>query len=163
MAFDSTGKYHMNPHHAKAADKSAQQATKSKEPQPGPDGKVGTSGDKGTNPSKSQASGVDLGASALDMPSAPPSPPSGLESPGTAALQQMHVSGGGKHMLISKGDDGRITAQHTNDSGEVEEPMEFQDLAQLKDHIEQILGELNQLLSGTQPQSSGAPMAMSGY
>jgi len=66
-------------------------------------------------------------------------------------------------MLISKGDDGRITAQHTNDSGEVEEPMEFQDLAQLKDHIEQILGELNQLLSGTQPQSSGAPMAMSGY
>ena len=161
MPMDKGGKYHMNPHHAKASDK-AQKADKPTEPQPGPDGAIGSNGDKGTNPTKAEASSVDLGSAGLDAPNVPSSP-SGLDSPGAAALSQMHVSGGGKHMILSKHDDGRITSQHTNDMGEVEEPMEFQDLQQLKDHIEMILGELNSLLGGTQPQSSGAPMAMSGY
>lgn len=162
MPMDTAGKYHMNPHHAKASD-AAQKAGKPTEPQPGPDGKVGTAGDKG-NPPKSAASGVDLGSAGLDMPTAPPASPSGLESPGTSALASM-AGGGGKHMLISKGDDGRISAQHTGDTGEVEEPMEFQDLAQLKDHIEMILGELNQLLGGTQQQgqSQAAMPVLGGY
>jgi hypothetical protein len=75
----------------------------------------------------------------------------------------MHGTSGGKHMLISKGDDGRISAQHTGDLGEVEEPMEFQDLQQLKDHIEMILGELTQLLSGSQPESQAASPVLGGY
>lgn len=160
MPMDKAGKYHMNPHHAKASDK-AQKADKPTEPKPGPDGSVGSNGDPGTNPSKSAAASVDLGNAGNDMPGASPAAPSGLESPGSSALASMAGSGG-KHMLISKGDDGRISAQHTGDMGEVEEPMEFQDLAQLKDHIEMILGELTQLLGGAQPQESQAAMPVLG-
>ncbi len=161
MAFDQSGKYHMNPHHAKSSD-AAQKAGKSTEPQPGPDGAVGKNGDSGTNPTKSAASSVDLGPAGLDMPMSAPAAPSGLESPGASALASMG-STGGKHMLISKGDDGMISAQHTGDTGEVEEPMQFQDLAALKDHIEMILGELTQLLSGSQPESQAASPVLGGY
>ena len=160
MPMDQSGKYHMNPAHAKASD-AAQKAGKSTEPQPGPDGAIGSNGDAGTNPTKKAASSVDLGSSGLDSPKMPASP--SLESPGASALSAMHGTSGGKHMLISKGDNGRISAQHTGDMGEVEEPMEFQDLQQLKDHIEMILGELTQLLSGSQPESQAASPVLGGY
>jgi len=144
MAFDKTGKYHMNPHHAamadkgKAPDKSTQQSTKSTEPQPGPDGVSDT--------------GKDL-AAGIPMPSAkmPMSAPSKGSAP--SGDDGMNDMGEPKHPAHEAAD---MMAQHAA-------TMDPQELSELRDKLQSVLQEITDLLGGSTQQSSGAPMAMSGY
>lgn len=151
MPMDKAGKYHMNPHHAKASDK-AQEAKKPTEPTPGPDGSVGSNGDKGTNPPKSAAAGVDLGARGLDMPTAAPASPSGLDSP--TGLSDM---GGAPP---------QHPAHQAADTMHAEMgTMDPQGLADLQMKLQAVLQEITDLLGGGALQSQpgqSAPM-LGGY
>ncbi len=154
MPMDESGKYRMNPSFGKKAEGGKQQSVTKTEPQPGPDGKVGTSGDKGTNPPKSAQATIDQGMPDLG---APPE-----HAASHAALSAVHqAAGGGKHVMISKHDDGSITSHHIGDTGEVEGPHDHANLEELKQHLQQILEELEQFFTEEETEYSGA--GLGGY
>lgn len=138
MPLDSTGKYHMNPHHARAAD--AQRSKPGTEPQPGPDGMSG-----GAN------GGRDLSAGIPTPRMAPP--PAKLETP--APSSAAHSSSVMRHPAHESAD------QMQESMGS----MDPQELSELKDRLEQVLQEITDLLGTGAVESQGAHPAsvLGGY
>ena len=137
MPMDKSGKYHMSPHHAKAAD--AQKSKPGSEPQPGPDGMAGGKG-----------GGKDLSAG-IPTPAAP-SAPSGLTAP---AMSTGGGDGGGMDMG-DMGEPQHPAHEAADQMGDHMATMDPQQLMMLHDKLQTVLQQITDLLGQGAPESQGA-------
>ncbi len=155
MPMDKSGKYHMSPHHAKAAD--AQKSKPGTEPQPGPDGMSG-----------GKDGGKDLSAG-IPTPGKP-SMPSGLSHP---SVKPSVSSAAGVPSMGGGDSEGASDAGDMGEMGEMGEPqhpandaadqmgmhmatMDPAQLMQLHDKLQTVLQQITDLLGGGASESQGA-------
>ena len=59
-------------------------------------------------------------------------------------LEHMHEAHGGRHMHITRHEDGRLASHHVAEDGEVQGPHEHEDAEALKDHVGAVMGDEDQ-------------------